>query len=305
MFFSKNSSKASRIVIAASGDAKSMNLIANTILKQNKEVIVAYISYSFIPNSKDREKVVKEFCTQNTIELYIKKMDYPKISVANRKFFIEKERNRYLLDLAKEKQADTIYFANTMDHWIVEAIEKHGLSEDYLYFGLKKRIYVEGIFIENPMLKQYEEDIVKENNKKNIPFIFEEKDLRKMYDKSKLRVNLLTMTTKQRLRIFKDFSGVNTSKSKLRKSCEDLYFDWKDKNFNLDIYRDFRDKYKKPILLMYFSKLNNYLKIDDNIINNIMTFISNHIQNNTGGNYPLNKNTIIILSGKKISIRYT
>ncbi|MBU4693267.1 tRNA lysidine(34) synthetase TilS [Mycoplasma sp. CSL7491-lung] len=288
--------KNKKYLIAVSGGPDSMFLLNKF---KNKNVVVAHVNYNQRKDSYEDQKIVKNFCFDNNIDLQIlelKKEDY--IS-GNFQEWARNERYSFFKEIYDKKKCDVLLVAHNIDDFLETSILQINSGRKPLYYGIKRTNNIYGMNIIRPLLFKYFKSTI-ENKclSKKIPFHIDYTNLTNKYSRNKIR-NVL----KKKYKIYKLFllakiifknSFLKFKKYKIYKE----YYEWEKKDFSIDFFRSL--KYKHEVLFKFLNENNHEINLSNQKINSIIKFILSKTNNKI---YKLNNNFYLSKKNWKLFIK--
>jgi tRNA(Ile)-lysidine synthase len=146
-----------KVVVGVSGGPDSMYLLYKLYKKNRVTPVVAHVNYNFREESVKETELVRNFCKQNNIELYVLEVteellkEYAQYN--NKQQMARIIRYDFYKDVANKVKAKDIYLAHHKDDFIETAIMQEEKSKDLPFYGIDKVKTYEGFTIKRPLLK--------------------------------------------------------------------------------------------------------------------------------------------------------
>lgn len=178
------------IVVAVSGGPDSMTLLSVLLsLKEEYDIriCVAHVNHGIRENAKIDEEYVKEFCTKNKIDCYIKKADIIEIAKKEKRGIEETGREvryKFFEEVMETTGANKIAIAHNLNDKaetiIMNTLRGSGIS------GLKGIEPKRGVYI-RPLIETPREDIEKYCEENGINPRYDESNADNTYTRNKIR----------------------------------------------------------------------------------------------------------------------
>ena len=268
-------------LVACSGGPDSMALL-DMLVKNNFNLIVAHVNYKTRQESDSEEILVRTYCKQNNIEIYV--------SIFNETFkgksfedVARKYRYKFFSKIYKEKNCDGLFVAHHKDDLLETYLlkkQRNVINESYL---LQEKTIIENMNVYRPLINDfYKDDLLNYCHKNNIKYGIDYTNFLDIHPRNVIRKKLENVDKNE---IFEMALKDEFILSQTRKEVKDyiryypiyLINDLKDKNdtwLMIFLYEKCKPKYtnkvKKSLLLtlkdyMCSKKPNLSYRIEDNL----------------------------------------
>lgn len=282
-------------LLAISGGPDSMFLLEKY---KNKKVVVAHVNYHKRKDSDVDEKIVVDFCNKHNIVCKVLNLKNKK-ATGNFQSWARKVRYDFFKEVYDEYSCDQLLTAHHKDDFIETALMQQQSGRTPRYFGIKDKNELFGMNIYRPFVDTwFKDDILKTLNKKGVVFATDSSNAEPVFERNKVRIELSSKSQKEKQDIFEWFVMSNKILKKKFSKVEAFYKLWKKSNFELSVFRNFKNNQKEIIYEYIYDNFEEEIKLSTKKMESIIDFI-----NGPEGNkeFKLNtKHSIQKLSGKLI-----
>ena len=173
----------SKCVVACSGGPDSMALL-DQLYKQKKDIVVAHVNYQHRDTAFRDEKIVKEYCKERNIEVFVL---YPQYTSGNFQAWARDVRYAFFEKVAKQQSCDSIFVAHQMDD-VIETYffqKKRNMVCDW--YGLKAKSKRHGYWIVRPLLGYTKKELEMYCKENRVSFGIDESNLTNHYTRNVIR----------------------------------------------------------------------------------------------------------------------
>lgn len=183
----------SKCVVACSGGPDSMALL-DQLYKQKKDIVVAHVNYQHRDTAFRDEKIVKEYCKERNIEVFVL---YPQYTSGNFQAWARDVRYAFFEEVAKKQECESIYVAHQMDD-VIETYffqKKRNMVCDW--YGLKEKSKRHGYEIIRPLLGYTKKELETYCKENQVAFGIDESNLTNHYTRNVIRHTQIDAMTRQ------------------------------------------------------------------------------------------------------------
>ena len=273
-----------KALIGVSGGPDSIFLLTKILSEKEFIPVVVHVNFKQRKTSDNDQKFVEDFCRENKIQIFVKKVmkdDWKRAPIRNFEAAARWIRYEYFYEISKLENIDTLLIGHHLDDWLETAIMLEDKSDNYLYYGIKYKSNYKNLNILRPLIKQklFKSEIIKQLKENNIPYCIDETNELEIYTRNKIRANLLMKSEKQKLNLIKYYSKINKSKQKLASKLEKIFNEWKKTKFTWIYFNSVPQKFKKELIYYYFSKSNIFINLNKNKLEAVIKFLESSAEN--------------------------
>lgn len=250
------------IVVGVSTGPDSMCLL-DLLRKKTDKIIVCHINHNIRKESIKEEEFLVNYCKQN--KLILEKTTIEKYDENNFENEARKKRYFFYEEILKKYHAKYLFLAHHGDDLIETVLMKIARGSNIEgYAGIKEISSIKDYYIIRPLLSYTKEDILKYNQKHNIPYFIDNSNKNTEYTRNRYRKNILPLLKEEDKNIHLKFL-------KYSKTLQEY-----DKYIKEVTEKETKQIYQNNVLnLKKFSLLEKFLQ------KNILYYILNNIYENT------------------------
>ncbi len=267
-----------KALIAVSGGPDSIYLLNKFLIRKNFEPIAMHVNYHLRGDESNHDQqLVEDFCNKHYIKLYI--LDVNK-EILDKYNYLKNSQTKYrairydfFKDITLKEKNNEIYVAHHKDDFIETAIMQEDKSDNYFFYGLQKKSFLNGMIIHRPLLDLYKDEIIKSLETNEISFALDSSNEKDYYTRNKLRLKLLTLNKTEKHKLFKYYEKINRSNELRNLKINRFYKRWAEANYAYDVFTKFDDNFKKFIIFKFLVENKNYIKINNNKLEGVLEYL--------------------------------
>lgn len=230
-------------IVAVSGGPDSMALL-HLMIEKGLECIVGHVNYHMRPESGSEEAMVREYCKNKGIDLYVK--DYENSAGGNFQAKARAFRYDFFKELSIKYNAQGIVVGHHLDDDIETYVFQRDRKMKSDYVGLKEFGEYQGITVWRPLLDKTKDELIELCEQAGIPFMHDASNFELNYTRNKIRHFL-----GNREEIYKEMIGARRDHQMRIETIEELLGHTED-TLNLDVYKDIDKEYRIDFLRSWF-----------------------------------------------------
>ena len=279
-------------LLAVSGGPDSMFLLNE--YKKSKNIVVCHVNYNKRKDSKNDEKIVRDFCLKHNIKLKV--LNVKNQVKGNFQSWARKIRYEFFKKYYDKYSCKKILMAHHKDDFLETALMQIESGRNPRFFGIKSKNIIDEMQIKRPYVKAYwKKDILQFLEKNNIKYVVDSSNEKPIFERNKIRIKLKEKTLFEKENLYKWFLMSNKILKKKFKKVDYLYNFWTKNHFDLKLFRKF--KYKDEIIYILINEKFKNVKLSSKKIQNLVNFL---ISESGGKNFKLNDKISISKKGSKI-----
>lgn len=269
-----------KIVIGVSGGPDSIYLLNDLYNNPRFTPIVVHVNYHFRDEANDEQQFVENYCKERSIDIHIldvTKDDLSKyIYLGNKQSIARQLRYDKYISVANEYNTKHIFIAQHKDDFIETAIMQENKSkDDYLFYGIQSLTHYNGLMIHRPLLKMWKQDIIKYLDDNNIEYKIDKSNFEPIYERNKIRLELLNKSIEEKEEIFNRFNLINESKKELRDNIDKYYEELLNSEYDYDTFNNIPSEYKRHVIYKWLINNNvTRINISSDKLDGIVEFLS-------------------------------
>lgn len=256
-----------KYIAAVSGGPDSMAML--NMYKNNIEA-VCHVNYHKRKDSNNDENIVRNFCNQNNIKLYVKNVD--KKDYKNNENFQSQARHiryNFFEEISNILNIKEIIIAHNQDDYMETALMQINKKSKSLYYGIRKRNNYKSLLIYRPLLKIPKNKLMKYCDDNNIQYAIDSSNSSDIYERNRMRKEISKWSTIKRNVFLFNVKFYNFKHYFFRKKIDKKYNKW---NNDLEYFLK-QNKKTKYYILYKFLQDNNIIDNSSDKIKNIIKFI--------------------------------
>ena len=187
--------KKGKYLLGVSGGSDSMMLL-DLCNRQGYDICVAHVNYRHRPTADRDENIVKKYCRENNIPIYI---DYPSGETGNFQKWARDVRYAFYRDIYLKYDCDAILLGHQRDDYLENYLMAKERNSCTYYYGIRKETFHHDMKIIRPLL-----DIGKADTKKycidnSITYGDDESNFTDDYLRNRIRHKLVEPASKQQI----------------------------------------------------------------------------------------------------------
>ncbi len=297
--------KSNNVYVGVSGGPDSMFLLYFLSKKYNdKKINVLHVNYNFRKESIEEEEMIKNYCRDNRINFYVLNVDknlIEKYNIKNKQNLARKIRYDFFLEKTKNEKNPKIFLGHNKDDFIETAIMLKKKSNDYFFYGIKKKSNYKNLIIIRPLINYWKKEIINLCQKNKIPYKIDKSNFSDIYERNKIRKELLNLTLKEKEEIFSKYNEENKKNIKKNNEIKKIYEEWKKTKYDIFFYKSINLNYKSNIIYLYLLKQNFDLKVNKNKVISICNFLEK--SNFYKKNFRIKENIFLSIEKNKVKIK--
>lgn len=284
--------KKNKYLLAISGGPDSMYLLNHY---KNKNIIVAHVNYHKRNDSNYDQEIVESFCKKYNIPFFLLEFSNQKIS-ENFQNWARKFRYSFFEKIYNENNCNYLLVAHHKDDFLETIFLQKNKNKKINYWGIKKKNQLFNMNIKRPFLfKKWKKSIEKYNQKKNIPYATDSSNNENIYLRNQIRINLSSKTKIWKNFIIWKYKVKNYFLLLKNYKNQKILEKWEKTNFDISFLE--QQKKQKEILFLFLHKYYENLKLSDNKMEGILSFLFGKERT---GSFNLGKNQKLIKKKYKI-----
>lgn len=283
------------ILIALSGGVDSMVL---SYLYKKENVVLAFVNYNFRKDTYIDQKIVTDFAKENNLKLEILTLDGKKPE-KNFQNWARNIRYNFFKQVYDKYKCNMLLIAHHKDDFLETCLMQENKNKDKLFFGIKEKTTFMEMNIYRPLLfKFWKNEIYSFAKKHNIQYNDDWTNFESNYQRNYIRNNVITnMTIEQKNNLLKKFYDYNEKNINLINEIKQEYINWKQRNFDKKFFVDIKNK--EQVIIKYINENYKEVKLNKNIIQNIILFINSKENNKK---FKLSKNQTIYKKNNRLFV---
>ncbi len=267
-----------KALVAVSGGPDSIYLLNKLVIRKKCAPIAMHVNYHLRGDeSNSDQELVEIFCKKNNIKLYILDVNKKILTKYNYLKNLQAKYRAIRYDFFKEitlnEKTNDVYVGHHKDDFIETAIMQEDKSDNYFYYGLQKKSFLNGMIIHRPLLNLYKDEIIKSLILNDISYAIDSTNEKEYYTRNQLRLKLLTLNKTEKHKLFKHYDKLNKSNELRNIKINRFYKRWAEANYAYDVFKNFDDSFKKFILFKFLIENENYIKINNNKLEGVLEYL--------------------------------
>ncbi len=294
-----------RVLVAVSGGPDSMYLLDKTSNSFFTEPIAVHVNYHLRDSSDRDEQIVKEYCDKHKIKYFIKQVtqaDWDKFSYLGNKQSMAREiRYTFFQEIANRIGVHKLLVAHHKDDFLETAIMQEKRSKKYLFYGIEKKTAHHNLNIYRPLIKTTKDQILDHLKDNKINFGLDETNEQQIYERNKVRANLMFINPKEKRKIYKYSKSVNKSNEMLRRKVNSQFSKWMESEYNADYFLSIKPEIQEQLMYKFFINSDKHINITEEKIKTAIEFIAaKHWQKE----HRVMENLFIVVKDRKVKIEF-
>lgn len=257
------------ILLAISGGPDSMFLLNQY---RNKKVVVAHVNYHKRVDSDIDENIVKNFCAKFNIPFEV--LNVKEKPEGNFQAWARGVRYNFFKEIYEKYQCKKVLMAHHKDDFIETALMQQRSGRNPRFFGIKETNEINGMQIERPLIKYYfKSELVAYLEKNNIDFAIDSSNAEPIFERNKIRLELLEKTMKEKQDLYEWFVLANKILKKKFAHVDFLFSGWKKREFNLNYFREMPKLQEEVVFELIHNQFND-IKLSSNKIEGIIQYLN-------------------------------
>ena len=267
-----------KILVACSGGPDSIALL-NMYAKKHLVKAVVHINYNYRKSSKRDKEIVKKFCHQHHLKLYLKTINkkiYQTNKIRNFEAWARKKRYDFFLLISKLTNTKRILIAHHLDDFIETSIMQLRKNHFRNFYGIKQINYYKNLMIYRPLLKKIDKNEILNYCKiHQLKFGIDETNFDLNYERNYIRW-ILSKNINKKQEILHLINNLNTKLKTINNKINVLYKEWKKVFFSVEFFNNLIYQ-EQTYLIKKYLYLNHIKNLSWNKINNIIQFLKNNL----------------------------
>lgn len=286
-------------LIAISGGVDSMVL---SFLYKNEDIVLAFVNYNIRKDTNIDQKIVTDFAKKNNLILKMLVLNGEKPIKKNFQNWAREIRYEFFRKLYIKYKCSELLVAHHKDDFLETCLMQRQKNQNKLFYGIRKKTYFKNMNIYRPLLfKFWKDEIYEFANKYKIEYNDDFTNFTSAYTRNKIRNNILKENNIfEKEKMLNEFLKHNESNNYLSDEIKDEYKKWSNTSFNKKFFIN-NVKNKHHVIIMYINNHFKNIKLNTNIINNVISFIKN-LDNNK--KYKLNNGQAILKKDNKLFVAF-
>lgn len=202
-----NLDKNKKYLLACSFGPDSMALF-DMLFENSIPFDVAHVNYHLREESDNEERLLKEYCSQKSIKLYVHNVD-KKID-KNIEAICREIRYSFFANLYLQYQYDSILVAHNEDDLIETYLMQKSRKNLVKYFGIKEQTIIKGVPIRRPLLSYTKQQLKDYCDARNIPYSIDKTNSSRVFLRNRIRLDVVSkMNRSERDTILREISNEN------------------------------------------------------------------------------------------------
>lgn len=266
--------KNKKYIAAVSGGPDSMALLD----KYHKHIVgVCHVNYHKRVDSNNDQNIVTQYCKKHNIPLAVyevNKKEYANASVHNFQALARTIRYEFFVSCSKKFKCNNLLIAHNLNDFLETAIMQERRNSNNFFYGIRQNNKYENLNICRPLLNEFKVDLQKYCDDNNILYAIDSSNASDIYERNRIRKELLKLSKKQLLKLKAKFDKRNIKFAKEQKLIEKTFDKWSTENFNIDYFNKLKlSSAQLNSLLFLYLKLNNINRVNHNKIKLVRDFI--------------------------------
>ncbi|WP_426461280.1 tRNA lysidine(34) synthetase TilS [Mycoplasma hafezii] len=288
--------KNTTILLGVSGGPDSMYMLSK--FNDYPNVNVAFVNYNQREDSKNDEKIVSDFCSQNNINLFklcLNKEDYQK---GNFQDWARQKRYEFFEEVSNKIGAEYLLLAHHLDDFLETAIMQKRSQRITSFYGIKKINKVNNLIIYRPFVNKYfKNTILRKCKKEGIPFYCDYTNELPKYTRNKIRIYFKKKTKLHKLIYIWYFKLKNLGLKNLQKKVDIEFKVWEQSGFSQELFKQMQ--YQKECVYKLVHSYFDDVELNSRKIVSIIQFITS---TNRTSKYLLKNDVFLIKKQGKLII---
>lgn len=250
-------------LVAVSGGSDSLALL-HILIKENKyNLIVAHVNYNYRNSSLNDENIVRNFCLNHNIKLYVLTLDSKKEQEGNFEDWARVKRYKFFKGIYDKEECKCLFVGHQKEDLIETYLLQKNRGSIVEYYGLVKENIIQGMKVIRPLLQYTKKQLEEYCFDNNIKFGVDETNFDLTYSRNKIRHEVISkMSEEEKNNIVNEVNELNKKRDIHLKEIHYKYNDCliSDNSIDLDKYNQMNDNDKIEILY-YFLIKNIYKRI--------------------------------------------
>ena len=205
-----NLDKNRHYLLACSFGPDSMALF-HMLLKEGYKFTVAHVNYHLRQESDEEEQLLRNYCANNNIGIYVKNVD-ENLGDSNLEKKCRDIRYNFFIDVIKNNHFSALLVAHQEDDLIETYLMQKKRKNLVNYFGIKEISYISDMEIIRPLLKYRKEDLLIYCRMFNVPFAIDKTNLEDHFLRNQIRHNVVEkMSGEERKEILEEINKENVA----------------------------------------------------------------------------------------------
>lgn len=294
-----------RVLVAVSGGPDSMYLLDKTANSFITEPVVVHVNYHLRDSSDRDEQIVKDYCDKHKIKYFIKQVtqaDWDKFSYLGNKQSMAREiRYTFFQEIANRLGVHKLLVAHQKDDFLETAIMQEKRSKKYLFYGIEKKSIHHGLNIYRPFIKTTKDKILDYLKDNKINFGIDETNEQQIYERNKVRANLMFINPKEKRKIYKYFKSINKSNEIFRRKVNKNFAKWNELEFNADFLLNLKPDLQEQMIYKFFISSDRHINITEEKLKTAIEFIqAKHWQKH----HRVMENMFLVVKDRKVKLEY-
>ena len=203
-----NLEKNRHYLLACSFGPDSMALF-DMLLKEGYKFTVAHVNYHLRKESNEEESLLRDFCFNHNIGIYVKDVD-ENLGESNLEKKCRDIRYNFFIDVVKNNRFDALLVAHQEDDLIETYLMQKRRKNLVNYFGIKEISYISDIEIIRPLLKYKKEELLIYCRMFNVPYAIDKTNLEDHFLRNQIRHSVVEkMSDEERKKILDEINLEN------------------------------------------------------------------------------------------------
>ncbi len=174
-------------LVAVSGGNDSLALLDILFNKKEYNLIAVHVNYNYRDTAKRDELLVKNYCDNKNIRLYVLNLDSKKDKIGNFEDWARVKRYNFFKEIYDKEECECLFVGHQKEDHIETYILQKQRNSLVEHYGLKEENIIQGMKVIRPLLSYSKKELEDYCVRNNIQFGVDETNFDLRYSRNKIR----------------------------------------------------------------------------------------------------------------------